>query len=152
MDRKFVSENSIFDSPKIVDNISNRIKGEVIQIGSGEIGFEDWSNPYYLEGSPGTARMMRPGLVYDIEVDKVDRNKGIGRQLMTALTERLAEIGYRRLVILGAIMSETGFYDKTLEELRGQGLVKDVRKRRRNNGKTVDFNYVVDLINPKITS
>ena len=148
MDRKFLGENSFFNTPNLIDKLGVIGKGEIIRIGSGEIGFVDWSDPDLLEGSPGTARIMRPGHVYDIEVEKGDRNKGNGRQLMTALTSRLVEIGYRRVVILGAILSVVGFYDKTLEELRQEGLVKDINKSRRNNGNSVDYIYVVDLKDP----
>lgn len=145
MNRKFVGENIIFDTPNLVDKVGSRRKGEIIRIGSGEIGYVDWSDPDRLEGSPGTARMMRPGHVYDIEVEKGERGKGNGRQLMIALTERLVEVGYRRVVILGAIISETGFYDKILGELRQDGLVKDISREWRNNGNSRRVNYVVDL-------
>jgi len=86
----------------------------------GKTGYIEWEG--YEEGK-NTARMKIVGSKFDIIVDDPWRKVKVGSGLISRLIDQLIYDGFNQLLIIGALYSVKGFYDKSLGRLKEKGTI-----------------------------
>lgn len=116
-----------FEKQNWVSLLGEAHSGEVISGPFGKVGYIDWANEKETLSNIKTARLKIVSDKFAIFVPNTFRttNMSAGTDLLRAVLLRTSEQGYQDFLILNAVYNALGFYEKAIQRLTNERIIKD---------------------------
>jgi GNAT superfamily N-acetyltransferase len=109
----------------------------------GSTGYRNASGEFKIYPKP--AKLSDPSNAFDIHVDYERQKQGIGRNLLKNAIIKMKEDRFKTLIIPSVSENNKEFYNKVLDELKGEKIIKKHSSEPIPEKRLTTYLYIVEL-------